>query len=264
MTDGVDVQIASLSRPGGRPRNEDACGHSSDSGFVCCALSDGAGGHRGGDVASRIAIESILGGFRSQPAFDADALRELIALANREVMREQARSEELSDMRATLVLLTIDCAGRQASWGHIGDSRLYWFRGGYVASVTRDHSLLQSMMDAGFAAPGELRCNPERSVLTASLGGDDGFDPEVTESPRALRPGDAFLLCSDGFWEYVSEVQMEALLQRVASPTDWLAALEQIIVSAGRPGMDNYSAVAVWFGDMDFSTMAPVRAEAAD
>ncbi|MFP5407512.1 MAG: PP2C family protein-serine/threonine phosphatase, partial [Gammaproteobacteria bacterium] len=205
---GTRVQIAVLSRIGGREKNEDACGYWNDGGPVCCVLSDGAGGHGGGDVASRIAVETILRAFAENPVRDARGVLDLMSLANREVMREQSRAELVRDMRATLVLLTFDPDTSEAWWGHVGDSRLYWFRSGFVSARTRDHSLVQSMMDAGFAPADDLRLNPERSVLIASLGGDDGFEPEVTATPQMLRAGDAFLLCSDGFWDYVDEQAM--------------------------------------------------------
>jgi hypothetical protein len=69
-------------------------------------------------------------------------------------------------------------------------------------------------------------------------------------------------MCSDGFWEYVTEAAMEAALQRVGSPEEWLAAMEQLVIDSGRPGQDNYSAVAVWVGPMDFSTRTSAGASA--
>lgn len=250
----MEIQIAVLSRQGGRERNEDACGYWSDGGPVCCVLSDGAGGHGGGDVASRVAVEAVLDAFSKRPDCAPRGVLSLLDLANREVIRQQSSSDDLHDMRATLVLLSIDPAAPAASWGHVGDSRLYCFRNGFVVSRTKDHSLLQSMVDAGFADASKLRGNPERSVLIASLGGEDGFDPDVLAEPFRLESGDAFLLCSDGFWEYVNESAMEATLQRAASPEQWLAEMEQYVVEPRRPGQDNYSALALWFGPMDFST----------
>ena len=254
----MEILISWMSRVGGRERNEDACGYWSDGGPVCCVLSDGAGGHGGGDVASRVAVDSVLPAFAAQPECSPMSVRGLIDGANRDVMQEQKRSEGVRDMRATLVVLGFDPDRREAVWGHVGDSRLYCFRNGYVISSTRDHSLFQSMVDAGFADPAKLRGNPERSVLIASLGGEDGFEPDVLEAPFSLQSGDAFLLCSDGFWEYVTERAMEAALQRASSPDDWLAEMERIVAENGRPGQDNYSALAVWFGPMDFTTRAPV------
>jgi len=256
-----EIRIATLSRTGGRERNEDACGFlfTGSGGPGCCVLSDGAGGHGGGDIASRIAVKSVLEAFAASPPASPPELASLIARANHEVIREQSSADSQRDMRATLVVLSFDPDRDVALWGHVGDSRLYWFRGGYVAARTKDHSLVQSMIDAGLGNPDTLRAGPDRSVLIASLGGDDGFEPDIVDAPRSLQPGDAFILCSDGFWEYVSDRAMEAALQRVATPDDWLASLEQVVLAAARPGHDNYSAVAVWYGAMDFTTRSPTR-----
>ena len=250
----MEIHISVLSKLGGRERNEDACGYWSDGGPICCVLSDGAGGHGGGDVASRIAVETVLRQFSVAPGCSPGMVFSLIDQANRDVIGQQGNSNDTADMRATLVVLVFNPTTLEAVWGHIGDSRLYCFRSGFVVNRTKDHSLFQSMVDAGFADPERLRGNPERSVLIASLGADDGFQPDVISSPFALQEGDAFLMCSDGFWEYVTEAAMEAALQRVGSPEEWLAAMEQLVIDSGRPGQDNYSAVAVWVGPMDFST----------
>lgn len=255
-----DLRIATLSRVGGRERNEDACGHWDHRGRICCVLSDGAGGHGGGDVASRIAVETVREAHAEHPARTPADVQRLIARANTHVIREQSRADAQRDMRATLVVLSFDPSDGDAVWGHVGDSRLYWFRGGYVVARTKDHSLVQSMIDAGFADPDKLRKGPDRNVLIASLGGDDGFQPDVIDAPVTLQPGDAFILCSDGFWEHLSDRAMESALQRVASPEDWLSSLEQVVLSAARPGQDNYTAIAVWFGAMDFTTMSPAHA----
>lgn len=250
----MDVLISVVSRVGARERNEDACGYWRDGGPVCCVLSDGAGGHGGGDVASRIAVESVLGSFAKHPECSSHNVASLIARANHEVMQEQSRNDRLSDMRATLVVLAFDPRGRLALWGHVGDSRLYMLRNGYVEARTKDHSLLQSMIDAGFVDPAGPHRQRDRSVLVASLGSDDGFDPDVLDDPVTLNAGDAFLLCSDGFWEHTSDAAIEAALQRSASPDDWLEQLERRVADANKPAQDNYSAIAVWCGPMDFTT----------
>lgn len=250
----MDILISVLSRVGARQRNEDACGHWGDRGPICCVLSDGAGGHGGGDVASRIAVDSVLTAFATRPQASSERVAALIAGANSDVISEQSRAAHLSDMRATLVVLVFDAAAGTAVWGHVGDSRLYLLRNGYVLSKTRDHSLYQSMIDAGFADAAASATGAERSVLIASLGGDDGFEPEVLAAPIALESGDAFLLCSDGFWEHTPDAVIEASLQRSASPQEWVELLARRIADAAKPAQDNYSAIAVWCGPMDFST----------
>ena len=248
------ISIAVLSEPGRRAHNEDACGYWDRSGPVCCVLSDGAGGHGGGDVAARLAVSTVLDAFASQPACDTRAIRSLIEQANRAVLDEQRRSQAVRDMRATLVVLVLDPVAGCAVWGHVGDSRLYCFRDGFVVAQTRDHSLYQSMVDAGFARDDERRGNPQRNVLTASLGSDDGFEAEVVMQPFAMRDGDAFLLCSDGLWDRIDERAMEASLQQADSPQRWLDDLGAGVVRSAYPSQDNYSGLAAWFGTPDFRT----------
>ena len=242
-----------LSRPGGRERNEDACGHWGRSkpeqeGPVCCVMADGAGGHGGGDVASQTAAATVLGAFAAKPVCEPARVRELIDLANRAVVSGQPLSPATRDMRSTLVVWLCDPAQGTAAWGHIGDSRLYCFRAGRLLSCTRDHSLYQSMVDAGMADPAALRGSPQRNVLIASLGSFEHFEPDVLADNFLLLAGDAFLMCSDGFWEALGEPEMEAALERAADPQAWIADLERSILRKAGPGQDNYSALAVWFG----------------
>jgi PPM family protein phosphatase len=254
MHNTLEVSIAVLSKVGGRKRNEDSCGHWATGGQICCVLSDGAGGHGGGDVASRLAVDSVLSGFQAAPEVSPQKAAELIELANQEVIAHQGDRDELQDMRATLVVLLINEHLSKAAWAHIGDSRLYAFRGGSQFYQTKDHSVFQSMIDAGYVKPSSARESSQRTILTGSLGGEEGFTPDVTEALQGVQSGDAYLLCSDGFWEYVSESDMERLMQRVASPQDWLEQMELELLANKREGHDNYSAIAIWYGAMDFVT----------
>ena len=254
----MELTIAVVSRLGGRERNEDSCGYRDEGGPVCCVLSDGAGGHGGGDVASKVAVGSVLDEFAQGPECSSERVASLIEGANRDVIATQSRAERLNDMRATLVVLAFDPARGLVVWGHVGDSRLYMLRNGYVIARTKDHSLYQSMVDAGFASP-EGASTAKLSVLIASLGSDDGFEPETLGEPVRLQPGDAFLLCSDGFWEHNNDAAIEASLQRAASPEDWLEQLSRRVADANKPAQDNYSAIAVWCGAMDFTTRRLTR-----
>ncbi len=259
-----------LSRPGGRERNEDACGHwglgrSGQDGPVCCVLADGAGGHGGGDVASRTAAAAVLEAFADRPVCDPATVGDLIDLANRAVVARQSASDATRDMRSTLVVWVCNPARCEAAWGHTGDSRLYCFREGSLMVRTRDHSLYQSMVDAGIADAADLRGNPQRNVLFASLGSLDGFEADVLDTTFPLIPGDAFLLCSDGFWEAVRESDMEAGLQRAETPQGWIDEMAALVERQARVGQDNYSAVAVWFGNPDFRTrIGPIQGAPAD
>jgi serine/threonine protein phosphatase PrpC len=173
-------------------------------------------------------------------------VRELISLANRAVVSRQSAAEATQDMRSTLVVWVCDPARNLAAWGHTGDSRLYCFRAGRVLLRTRDHSLYQAMIEAGIADAMSLRGNPQRNVLTASLGSLEDVEVDVTPSLFPLAHGDAFLLCSDGFWDMLSEPEMEAALAGAASPQAWIDDLADRVAGEARLAQDNYSALAIW------------------
>ena len=152
-------------------------------------------------------------------------------------------------MRATAVILAIDTMERSAVWGHVGDSRLYCFREGRIIMQTRDHSISQTMVDAGYIKAEEIRNAPNRSKLYAALGNKEQFETEVIPSVFSLKSGDVFLLCSDGLWEYVIENEMEQLLADAASAVEWVQLLEDKVLAKGHLGQDNYSALVVWCRD---------------
>ena len=155
-------------------------------------------------------------------------------------------------MHSTVVALFIDLDGNVASWGHCGDSRLYVFRGGRIAARTRDHSLVQSLVDGGMLAPEEMRSHPQRSELLSALGvGEEDLQVSVSPQSWKVEAGDVFLLCTDGMWEYVEDPQMESALSQAASPHAWLHDLEQAVLkgAAHKPRHDNFTALAVWVGE---------------
>jgi serine/threonine protein phosphatase PrpC len=249
----VRLELAVLSKPGGRKVNEDACGvwSSEATGSCFCVVSDGAGGHGGGDVASKLVVEHALGWFRERPEASGAAVAAALDAANRAVLDLQRRDDRLADMRATAVVLALDTERMVAWWGHLGDSRLYCFRGGRAIVQTRDHSVIQRMVDAGYVEPAELRSNARRSTLLAALGEARAFDPAIERQGHAIEIGDAFLLCTDGLWQSVGEAEMERALERSATPEEWLRGLEDAVLAVAHEGHDNYSAVAVACGADD-------------
>jgi serine/threonine protein phosphatase PrpC len=242
----MQLEIAVLSRAGGRSTNQDACGFWSGPGVCFCVVADGAGGHRGGDVASKLVVQETLGWFRERHDCSAEAIETAMRNANEVVVRTQQLNDDIGDMRTTAVVLAIDFEHELATWGHLGDSRLYCFREQEIVMQTRDHSVVQSLVDAGLLDPKDLRTAPDRSKLLAALGDLDGFDPRVTPEPFALQDRDKFLLCTDGLWEYVDEAALQATLADATSAEEWLRLLETEVLARGRKGQDNYSALAVW------------------
>ena len=245
----MQLEVSVLSNPGGRERNEDACGFWSGDGGCFCVVSDGAGGHGGGDVASKLAVRVILTKFQEAPLCTGAAIEAALTSAHRAIVAQQSTRDELSGMRATATVLAIDTAGHRAVWGHVGDTRLYCFREGRVIAQTKDHSVVQKMVDAGYLAQTALRESLQRSRLFAALGHNEDFVATVQDAPFALAAGDVFLLCTDGFWEYIDESAMAAALGRARSPADWLRDMEQDVVAHGGREQDNFSALAVWCSD---------------
>lgn len=251
----MQMEIAVLSKPGGRSYNEDACGYWTSDSVCCWVLSDGAGGHGGGDYASSLVVKTILDDFSRAPYMSAAAIHEALRHANQTVIEHQHEERRLRDMRATVAVLLIDQNTRTAQWGHVGDSRIYCFRNGARLMQTRDHSVVQSIIDAGMVDASQLRSHPQRSVLLAALGSEEDFDPAVAAEPMSLQDGDVFLLCSDGLWEYVDEFTMERSLTHTTTPQAWLDVLETELARRADPRNDNYSALAIWLGSPEEITL---------
>jgi PPM family protein phosphatase len=233
-----------ISRGGGRDMNQDAAEHCIAEEWACWVLADGLGGHGGGEEASRLATEAVMQAFQAHAECSPSALRTYIEFARQAVVKRQEENPMLNGMRTTLVVLVSDM--RQALWAHVGDTRLYLFREGQLARQTRDHSVPQAMVDAKKIDAGEIRHHEDRNRLLRSIGGKEEVRATIEEHPHTLRPGDAFLLCTDGFWEYVTETAMEVDLAKSATPADWLRFMELRIRSEAPQDQDNYSAVAIF------------------
>ena len=239
------IDVAAFTRTGPRARNEDAHAWREGSAQACMVVSDGAGGHGGGQVAARIAVDTVIDTFVRRPHSSVEAPATVIEEANRAVVAGQRASVDVSDMRATLVMLAIDTARARARWAHVGDSRLYHLRDGQVQARTHDHSLAQTLIDAGLADARLLNA-PSRGVLTASLGGPEAADARIAE-PVMLRAGDAFLLCTDGLWERLADAQLVRAREGAPTAAEWLARIAVIADPSG--DRDNATALAVlWNG----------------
>lgn len=230
---------------GGRNVNEDCIdefyfgSHSEgDVDGLCAVLADGLGGHGGGDKASREAVNVIR--TRCNRSLKPEELQEVILQANEQVLALQTPK---CKMKSTLVILLI--TADKIIWGNVGDSRLYRFLGSSLAWQTRDHSAAQVAVMLGQIDAGEMRSDPNRSRLFKCLGQDANLKPDTGKLEHSSER-DAYLLCSDGFWEYVLEEEMERTLAVASSPTDWLTAMCAIRDGRRPIDCDNSSAVVAW------------------
>lgn len=217
-----------------RERNEDSI--LTDPTGALWAVADGMGGYGNGDVASEIVIDclaQIPDGVDPGPALVARLLE-----ANQLVLQRQ-RSPGMGRMGATVVAVLISGAVAHVAW--VGDSRAYLLRGGRLRPLTRDHSVVQEMIDRGELSPAEAERHPESHVITRAVGGGAELDVDLISLPLAV--GDRLLLCSDGLTRCVYEQTVEALLRDAGSPEDACQRLVREALDSGAP--DNVSTIAV-------------------
>lgn len=245
---GTRVEYATLSGQGARSYNEDACGYWTSPQASCFVVCDGAGGHGGGEVASETAVRTLLSAFSAAPSLDPEHIASLISQTDTAIRYGQKLTASLNKMSATVTALFIDGRAQRAQWSHLGDTRLYLIRRRDVRCMTKDHSVVQSFVDAGVIEPSEVRHHARRNLLFAALGMGDGTEPAALPGAFEVCEGDAFLICTDGFWEAVEDEDMVETLHRAESAEQWLVMMEQIVLERASETQDNYSALAVWIG----------------
>jgi len=216
-----------------RRRNEDA--------FLCepplFAVADGMGGAQAGEVASRLAAESL----REQELGNLSALEqtvELIREANRRVYAYSSENASTRGMGTTMTVALVE--GSVVTIGHVGDSRAYLLRDDQLTQLTQDHSLVAELVRSGRLSPKEAESHPRRSVITRALGTDS--DVEVDVFSLRAQDGDLFLLCSDGLTSMVSDEGIARLL--VTARADLDDAGKKLIAAANQAGgEDNITVV---------------------
>ena len=244
----IRLSWAQAGEIGMRSTNQDAMGAARNGALACFVIADGTGGHQGGEVASRIVVDALLGAFAAEPAFGAQSLLSYVGQSIAQVAQAKLGDQKLSDMSSSVAALLVDEQAACAVWAHLGDTRIYLFRAGRLLTVTKDHSLTQQLIDAGYASAAQLRTHPQRNILLAAVGAEGEIPVAASEHVVALMPGDALLACSDGLWEWVLESEMEQALLGASDSEDWLAAMcaraDAAVETAGR-SRDNYSAYAI-------------------
>ncbi len=234
------LQTASYTDKGGRIYNEDASSlFSSPNGQGLCAiLADGLGSHGGGDRAAAMVCETLKRDWKG--SVSAAELQQLIQEAHHRICRIQTSD---CSMKSTAVVLLLN--RDKVAWAHVGDSRLYHFINGKLIFQTQDHSASQVAVLLGDITQDQIRFHPDRNRVLRALGQDG--DLTVSAEETALCPGNhAFLLCSDGFWEYVLEQEMAETLAKAKNPEEWIIMMRYILSQRIPADNDNNTAAAVW------------------
>lgn len=214
--------------------------HNEDSFLIrtpCFAVCDGMGGHAAGEVASSIAVETI--GEKAPATADDTLLGAAIEAANQAVIKGAEEGRGKPGMGCTASAALID--GNRMAIAHVGDSRIYLLHAGTLVRVTRDHSYVEELVDAGQITADEARVHPSRSIITRALGSDpdmyaDHFSIEVSN-------GDRVILCSDGLSSMVPDSEIESLAVSSATPQQAANNLVSAALTAG--GADNITVIVV-------------------
>ncbi len=223
-----------------RPINEDSY-YLPREGERFCAVADGMGGHNAGEVASALAVETFAECMRSSGKISASALREAVERANAEVFREASLDESKSGMGTTFTALGEESG--VAHIAHVGDSRAYLIRNGAIMRVTMDHTLVEELVLRGVITPREARVHPKRNYITRALGTGDRVEVDLVQI--GIRPGDVYLLCSDGLSNHVDEREM---LSITLSNDAWERKMQRLVrIALDAGGPDNITAMYVTF-----------------
>lgn len=207
-------------------------------------VADGMGGHAAGEVASRVATETLLGSWATgTPAAPAAALRTAVRAANTAVCDAGTEAGNRG-MGTTLCAITF--AGAEALVANVGDSRAYRVRGDECRQLTADHSRVADMLRMRMITPEQAVNHPARSMLTRSLGAELLVQVDVVKED--VRKGDVFVLCSDGLWDVIARpdiAEVAAAIGTPAVPTPRDAAASLVDTALKRGTADNVTAVVV-------------------
>lgn len=199
------------------------------------AVADGMGGHAAGEVASEIAVNVLAERAPAHP--DSEALGRAVEEANRAVIRAAHEGRGREGMGTTMTAAMLE--GERLIIAQVGDSRAYLLHQGKLQQLTRDHSLMADMIEAGQLTPEEARTHPQRSVITRALGSDAHLHPDIYEIN--VETGDRLLICSDGLSGMIFDDQIENTLRRVQDPQRCASQLVNEAIAAG--GHDNVTVI---------------------
>jgi serine/threonine protein phosphatase PrpC len=235
------IEVASLSDLGcQRENNEDSFSYwepASDAEFAqkgrLAVVADGMGGHEGGQEASRIAVEAIQETYAETPATDPQTLLTAgFHEAHQRIQSYAVAHPKLRGMGTTATAVVV--VATNLYYAHVGDSRLYRVTREEITRLTHDHSYVGRLVESGVISPEEAEAHPQRNILTAALGAGAEIVVETPGAPIPLKTGDALVLCSDGLWGQLTDLELQrAVLQN--PPVTACRALVNLARERGGP-----------------------------
>lgn len=233
-----------ISKKGGRAVNEDSVSVAKRGDSYCFTLCDGLGGHGSGDVASRGVAKLFKNIFEQTDKKGKEFFDFAYSKSNEAVIECQNKKGVSFAMKTTVVSLLVD--SENCVWSHLGDSRLYCFDRDLNFERTLDHSVAQMLVRANEIGEEEIRFHPDRNKILRAIGADEEQPEYCLSESVKTKDCKAFLLCSDGFWELITEAQMVSFLKESESASEWLGKMTKAVLQNGQnKNMDNYSAIAI-------------------
>ncbi len=232
----MDISLSYYTSTGGRSGNEDAVSITETENGILAVVADGLGGQGNGEIASDIAVKSIQYEI-SRCSVSVNKMNDAVTKVNDAIRN----SQHGSNMCSTIAALWLDESGAYAS--HVGDSRIYQFRDNKIVYQSLDHSVSQMAVLVGEISEKEIRGHKDRNRLIRALGASADIKPETDF--LKVKKGDAFLLCSDGFWELMLEEEMLECLYGSMNAGEWLRMMRNRIEKKITGGSDNHTAAVI-------------------
>jgi PPM family protein phosphatase len=196
-------------------------------------IADGMGGYEGGQEASRLAVETVRAVYEHALGADPQVtLLEAFELAHQSIQRYATDHPQFHGMGTTCTAVAI--VGRQLHFAHVGDSRLYHIRAETISKLTRDHSYVGKLVESGIVRSEDAESHPQRHVLTAALGSGRQVVPDAPDRPFPLEEGDTLVLCTDGLWGVVGDLELGRVAQSNSS-AEACVALVRMALERGGP-----------------------------
>jgi len=224
---------------------------------VLAVVADGMGGHSAGEIASRLAVETIHRAYFASEEEPSVALASAVAAANAAIFARASADADLHGMGTTCVALVI--RGDAAHAVSVGDSRIYLARGGRIYQMTVDDSAVGDMVSRGLITRAEAKHHHDRNVILKALGTHAAVDAGAWQRPFPVRPDDVFVLCSDGLTDLVDDDEILSNASSVASAVDACRALVQLAKSRG--GFDNITVAMLRVSLPDAAVVVPATRE---
>ncbi len=219
--------------------NEDYIGIYNTSAGLLLIVCDGVGGGNAGEVASKLSVEAIYSSFNSSTKSDyLQVIKSSIAKANLILQERSKKNIDLWGMATTVevLLLTRDTA----YWGHVGDSRIYFWKNGKLKQVTKDHSLVQKLIDDGQLTLKEAENHPNKHIIMRAVGDKSAIDVDLSKQKLNRKDEIKYFICTDGVTEVIKDNELEILLKQ-KTLSKIAETIKHIIIERGAP--DNYSFV---------------------